>query len=345
MGISNWELSSNVHLIFAHCPNVKKLAMSAVTGNEDALIVARLIGTACPKISSLQYGSTYSDALDSLPFRIMDSLPAQQVANLTYNGTLVSFTDYTNNNSLRRHSASMRSIVITGQLLVAMISASAILKECHALETCRISFEWRTGHYTTLADAVEFSWSCTKLTRLTLAISGCELPVEPGVKPYYNRPSPITLTNAESQHLTQLEALYRQIGMLTRLTFLKLIMVKLGGQGQVDVNLMDAPASFPALLNLENAWIGRPGYLHHLSGLRKLKRLEGSFRADTEETRATMDYPELIWMDQNWPVLEYADFFRRLDHVRKPFKWLRDKRVKDGRDKLELGCVNIRDDF
>lgn len=91
-----------------------------------------------------------------------------------------------------------------------------------------ISDEQHLDSYITFDDALRNPWSCTKLIRLNLGISGCMLPVEFGVKPYYRRPTPITLTKVETQHFSRLENLYRQIGSLTALQELNLRMVSLG---------------------------------------------------------------------------------------------------------------------
>ncbi|KAF9128103.1 hypothetical protein BGW39_005344 [Mortierella sp. 14UC] len=159
------------------------------------------------------------------------------------------------------------------------------------------------GVFVELAEPIEYPWSFAKLRWLTLGIIGCDLPIEPEVAPYISRPCPITLTQAEAQHFTQLAQLYRQIGALAELRFLDLRMVKLDTR--------------------------RPGFLHHLAGLKKFEFLEGSVRADAEQTKQTMGWNEVKFMTEYWPHLEHARFFAYKDDVTEPFEWFRHNH-KDG---------------
>ncbi|OAQ26715.1 hypothetical protein K457DRAFT_140175 [Linnemannia elongata AG-77] len=47
---------------------------------------------------------------------------------------------------------------------------------------------------------------------------------------------------------------------------------------------------------LGNARQGRPGYLNHLAGLKKLERIAGSIKMDSEETKVTSEWREAVWM-------------------------------------------------
>jgi hypothetical protein len=186
-------------------------------------------------------------------------------------------------------------------------------------------------HYIALENVLQDSRNCTKLRRLAIAISGYEVPVEPGVQPYYDRPTPIVLSEAETEHFAELENLYRRIGALTNLLSLGLHMVKLNEQRQTVNLYFSPPISFPAMLNLSNAETGRPGFLHIFAGLTMLKTLRGLARANTEETRVTMGWTDATWMDENWPCLTRAELFAWNTGVNVPFLWLLYKRKEVGR--------------
>ncbi|KAH7043540.1 hypothetical protein BKA57DRAFT_507986 [Linnemannia elongata] len=188
------------------------------------------------------------------------------------------------------------------------ISVSTILKGCCNLEALHIPCTRTGGFYVTLDNALEYPWTCAKLTEV------------------------------ETQHFSRLENLYRQIGSLTALQELDLTMARLYElDPEDDMNLDDnrinsRSTSFPAMLSLRNTSTNRPGYLQHLSGLKQLKKLCGSVSAETAETVVTMGWAEVRWMDQNWPELRQADFFEEAISVSEQFRWLQDKRKSEGRD-------------
>ncbi|KAF9144006.1 hypothetical protein BGX30_014095 [Mortierella sp. GBA39] len=185
------------------------------------LSVLRSLFSNCPKLRSLNLNiniearSIPLDNLsehDPLGFRILGSLLPQQIIKFSYSGILSAYNIPTLNASVLQHSTSLREIRLTGADGHCYISASAILKECRNLEKLCIPFLHECGLFIPLDDTLEHPWGCNKLTHLTFAISGCELSDESGVQPYYRRPTPITLTEDETQHFARLEELYRRIG-------------------------------------------------------------------------------------------------------------------------------------
>ncbi|KAF9126704.1 hypothetical protein BG015_004653, partial [Linnemannia schmuckeri] len=329
-----WPSEIDVHSIFAHCPNVKRLDIPKIEseGKDDTIGVN--IGKACPRIESLVYRASESSTFNSLPLRIMDSVPAQQFTDLMYFGKFADIDhSTTNNNAFQRHSTTLRNIQIDGVDYLHRISLSVILAECLNLEILKIPYYDNTGHYITLADAVEFPWSCTKLQKLQLTIDGCQLPVvEPGSAPYYSRPTPITLSQAEIQHFAQLEKFYRQIGALTSLQHLHLQTTEVRTPAGMNTPYWTYHRStFPAMLSLPDTTNtttvpGRPGFLHLLAGLKKLETLEGAVDVNEEETKVTVGWAEARWMDENWPLLRMATFAMNSSHMTPPFRWLVDKR-------------------
>lgn len=108
-------------------------------------------------------------------------------------------------------------------------------------------------------------------------------------------------------------------------------MVALDAENLLHRNSLRKATSFPAMLNLPGE--NRQGYLHHLSGLKKLKMPVGSVRADVEETKVTMGWKEVKFIREHWPLLELARFFVYQDSVTEPFKWLRQNH-REGQGKL-----------
>ncbi|KAF9548504.1 hypothetical protein EC957_006317 [Mortierella hygrophila] len=162
-------------------------------------------------------------------------------------------------------------------------------------------------------DAIELPSDCTWIQDLNLTIA---IPDEPlhrseamGIVPYYNRPSPTTLSAMLTAQLRSLEALYRQLDSLTELKRLNLEAIYFDLADDRSTDTMFRRDLFPGILNLKNKETGRTGYLHILRGLTKLNALLGSVSATTKETRATIGMEEVKWMDIYWPVLERAQFF------------------------------------
>ncbi|KAF9137043.1 hypothetical protein BGX30_010610, partial [Mortierella sp. GBA39] len=274
--LRDWHSLTAIHTVFAHCPNIRKLEVT-IAGDQSADMIGLMIAVVCRKIESLTYGDVYATVHDPVPFKILDSLPARQVTEFLYGGLLSNVNVPEVNLSLQRHSTTLRRIVVQGDGIHGRISLSSIFSECQNLEILHIKFDSNAGHYITLSDAVDTPWRCTKLSELVLSISGCDLPaLRQGILAYYLRPSPVALTPAEMQHFARLETLYKQIGKLTSLQTLGLQMVMLGQHEQVDRELQKDPRSFPALMSIGDPFGGRPGYLHHLCGLKRLERLEGS---------------------------------------------------------------------
>ncbi|KAG0272067.1 hypothetical protein BGZ95_000069 [Linnemannia exigua] len=309
---------ASVRAIFAHCPYIRKLATSTISGYQDINAIGQFVEEACRKIEFLDYISLKHSEEDFSPFRIMESLPAQQVANFAYNGCLPGDDGSEINLSIQRHSTTLQRIYIGGAINDDRISIAVIFKECTALHELIIDFPAPNGFFISLDDAVRHPWACTKLLRLQLAISGCELPLEPSDPPYYSRSAPITLTEGETELFARLESLYSRIGTLTELQELHLGMVPL--EGDVEKEEIVYISLFPAMMSLGDAETGRTGYLRHLIGLDKLEVLRRGIYANPLETT----WPETRWMEQHWPRLQRAEFFPGGMVITEPFLWLED---------------------
>jgi hypothetical protein len=95
-----------IRSVFDHCSNIKRLDISTCTGRRKTIAMAEHIAKACPKIESLAYRLSLFWSRDPLPFRIMDSLPDQQISHLEYNGTFsnsVTIVPISPSNGTRQH--------------------------------------------------------------------------------------------------------------------------------------------------------------------------------------------------------------------------------------------------
>ncbi|KAK3831683.1 MAG: hypothetical protein JOS17DRAFT_743966 [Linnemannia elongata] len=352
-----WEFDEeittlDIQQVFAHCPNIKSLFLPPLTGLRDIDVIGEYVGKKCPKITTLSYrGSEVTDSA-FLPFRIVDALPAQKLEEFEYKGSFRDLEGVEDNlYLLRRHFAALRRVDIDQSRcsFVSRIPVAFILKECSGLEDLAVSRVW-SGYYVDLEDLTDQEpWVCSRLKRLELSINGCELPnppmelkiAEPCLgEPYYSRPNPLTICDIEVAHFAQLEVFYRKIGALTSLQYLVLRMARLDERSRYLYLKRDGLYSFPALLSLPKPEGGggggggrqrRPAYLQHWARLKDLRTLQGSFRADTLETKVTAGWDEVRFMREHWPRLSYANFFSRRTNVTEPFRWLEENSVKNGR--------------
>ncbi|KAK3841301.1 MAG: hypothetical protein J3R72DRAFT_445836 [Linnemannia gamsii] len=333
--------------IFAQCPNLEELKITGIAGQHNVEAIGKSIGKECPKIHELIYSPDYGDENGLLPYWIATGLPPQQLTSFDDMGDSSDLNHPSASIAIQQHSTTLRHISLgESHSVYSWISPAVIFDNCVNLEILNLRFG-DGGVVVDLEDTQGAPWCCTKLQELTVAICGCELPEEDEDEitprlPHYARPSPITLTDAETQHFSWLENLYIQIGRLTELQYLHMRMIKLeerdDGNDGIYLGEDQTPTvspSFPAMLSLGSTQEGRPGYLHHLAELSKLEMITGSIRADTDENKAMMGLEECVWIDQHWPLLNRADLFPDREDIRPPFIWLMDQR-KHGRCALEL---------
>lgn len=301
--------------------------------------MGEFVGRACSKINDITYDARALDdgLFDYLPCAVLEALPTQQFVNFEYRG----FFDNTDSPgatiALLRHSTRLQSICLRKETSINRISIALIFKECVNLDDLSIPRSYcGKGHYITLDDALEHPWACTRLRTLALSISGYELPAYREIPSYYSRDTPIDLTEEETQLFARLESLYRNIGTLTNITELTLRMVKLDGNGNPipATRLLKSSTYMSATLSLGSVHTGRPGYLQLLAGLKNMYQVVGSVRADTLEAKSTVEWPEVVWMNENWLQLSIADFYVKEEDVTAPFQWLRDRREQEDRYEL-----------
>ncbi|KAF9135289.1 hypothetical protein BGW39_003714 [Mortierella sp. 14UC] len=270
-----WHIEEDVPIddippIFTRCPNVRKLEIPALPDTYKHDVIGEFIGKKCSKI--------------------------RQLEEVLILGEVISLSELMFTRPILRYSRTLRECCIFSSGPIARISVSAIFEECVNLSQliidCRNLTGLWTGLFVTLSDLLECPWNLSKLNHLHINISG----------------SPVALSQAETNQFALLEELYRRVGTLTELESLHLEMLTLNLEGDVDAALMSERRCFPGILSLYDPEIGRPGYLSHLAGLKKLQHLDGTISGERTEFHMTMGWEEYRWIDRNWPLLMLSRF-------------------------------------
>ncbi|KAG0295296.1 hypothetical protein BGZ96_012069 [Linnemannia gamsii] len=343
--------------ILDHSPNLLDLMIPTVSPIGNVQTLAQEVVQRCPKVDRLnQVGIIRNGDAQELMLQILEKLPPQQVQRFGFQGIYPLWMWDAIEFRFLRHASTLREVIITCILNVDSKAIQVLLVECRALELLdihRCEDESMESLAITLEDATEFPWACTRIRTLGLTVIIPVLPfyqLSPDVVPYYNRLSPTTLSAAEAEQFHSLEDLYRQLGALTELRWLRLHTL-LSGLGAPDPRSPYPRANcyriypFPGLLNLSCEKTGRPGFLYHLAGLTKLETLLGSVSVTAEETKETVGTAEAVWMEQHWPRLKVAQFFGMEQEITEPFRWFKDQREEKGQSLDLHGRTVEYDDF
>ncbi|KAG0295782.1 hypothetical protein BGZ96_011017 [Linnemannia gamsii] len=322
---------SEVAPMIEHCPLLTDLEIPLAKDLEDINKLTEHIVKKCPKLCRIMQGSTDIGNFSSFDYH-RDGAMSTRMMNFMHKNTLAEFIFRQIQSpedgirlALQRHSESSTRIELTDCDMLLSQTQQKILTLCSALEEFVVSGGSHALYSNIpLYKTVQKPWASTRFRRLDLAIDIGEM--EERLPPIYSRPAPIVLTKAEKERFELLELFYRQIGALVDLTDLTLRvtldedeMTADEVERQVDYHCF----SFPGLLTLGNPKKGWPGYLHLLSGLKKLRRLVGSVNVVTDETKLTVGRREVVFLEQTFPKLEVAEFLSR--HIQHPpcFQWLK----------------------
>lgn len=316
--------------IFDHCPNITSLSVPDLADYIDTDEVGRHIAKVCPKLRKLAHTCVQFDG--RLVMSIMEAMPEQQLERLSY--LRLNKDSATTAALILRHSTSLRTIRFDQCHYFGSKAIQSILVGCQGLEVLTFNYSDQRSISLDLEDAVEFKWGATRLKTLQLVIGIGDMSSLQGEDPYYKRPAPITFSDEELIQMTMLERFYTQLGELVQLEKLDLeAHVQCFPRVIVSsITSIYRYATFPGLMSLGDPSTGRPGFLHLLGGLRKLKWLKGSVHGGTEETAVTMGQKEVEWIVANLVSLNQADFCCRHPMVNKEtenfpwFKWLRSQR-------------------
>ncbi|KAG0310444.1 hypothetical protein BGZ97_012557, partial [Linnemannia gamsii] len=291
--------------MLGQCPNLKHLTMPTVEPIRNPRDLAREIARLCPRLTFINttHGVGGIGIWETMVW-LLEMLPKQLVQGFDCGGD-VSFeiSGLSQNTDVRslfwRHSTTLQTIHLGGCRNFDSKAIQAILIGCGGVESLTVhwSIHWsatRDPHQQLclyLEDAIEVPWACARglqVLMLTVAIPDQPLRhLTQGQDLFYERPSPLTLSEEETRQFELLEALYRQIGAMSELRTLDLRAIYYDPQGNRGSSADYLLNSFPALLHLNDAAhteTGRPGYLHHLGGLTKLEELMGSMTLTKETT-------------------------------------------------------------
>lgn len=323
--------------IFAHCPALVELHIPDLDEDADVRRVARYIAESCPRIVQVfQHGRVDDDR--QLTLEIVRAVEEQKLEVLLFSGFLGG--DDLIPVILQRHSTVLRELRLNDCIRLSSKSIQRVLCTGQGLEVFRIEPKRPAMSCITLEDAVAVEWVCKGVKQLRLEFKiGATVPPSPDA--YYKRLEkevPLVLTEDERAQFSLLEALYRRIGALVELEHLDMRAV-VEPNDDILFQYSHRDVSFPGMLSLADEVVGKPGYLDLFGGLKKLRSLNGSVRAKTDETRVTVGQRECEWWSENWPMLEDLDLcsYRQrdefLDYVlgrdkRTCFGWLKERRPK-----------------
>lgn len=298
--------------ILQQCPKLLDLGMPDIGETNDADQLAAAIVESCPALNELTCQDYCEGPVGDLMLRIMNLLSPQQVRRLHYDGTHFTIPGLDASSLFRRHSVTLQTLTLGGCHNVNSKAIQAILVECRGLQVLQT---WWTGERPGLCidleDAIEFPWRCTSIRTLSLTICIPDKPLyQPlGVEPYYKRAPLTALSTAEKTQFKQLEVLYRQVGTLTQVEELGLEAVFYDLECSRPPSNLVIQYSFPGMLSLGDEKTGRPGYLHHLAGLAKLRRFNLWVLMTTGESKVTVGLKETEWMRKHWPALNFPPSF------------------------------------
>ncbi|KAG0295770.1 hypothetical protein BGZ96_011005 [Linnemannia gamsii] len=317
---------TDVLSIFDHCPNITSLCIPDLAEHIDIDEVGRHIAKVCPKLHTISHTNVGSNG--RLVMSIMGAMPEQQLEGLSY--IQLDKDSATTAALILRHSTSLRTIRFDQCCHFDSKAIQSILVECQGLEVLTFNYSVQKSISLDLEDAVEFKWGATRLKTLCLVVAIGDLGSLQGEDPYYKRPAPITFSDKEAIQMSTLGRLYSQLGELLQLKQLEIAaLVKHVPQVIIPNTPAFKYATFPGFLSLGDPLTRRPGFLHHLGGLRKLEELKGSVHGGTEETVVTMGQREVEWIVQNLISLKRVDFCCRHPMVDKEtrnfpwFQWLK----------------------
>ncbi|KAG0304780.1 hypothetical protein BGZ97_001345 [Linnemannia gamsii] len=287
--------------ITRHCPNIRVLEMPVLCEVKNVGKLAKDIVKTCRKLVWMAHRvDSTATASSELLLRIMEALPPQLISLVFFGGKAFKVQEPDTAELFRRHSTTLTSLFLGGCRNVDGRVIQVILTECEALKGLNIPWQGQGQELSiSLQEVIEYSWVCTGLRDLVLTIGVLVGPLSQtnGAHPYYIRSPPTALSMEEKDQFESLEEFYKEIGALEQLETLKLSVFFFDPTGMRPLSWEYRKNAFPGMLSMGNIRTGRPGYLHHLTGWKKLKTRSGSVSADVAEIKKTMGWAEAVWMD------------------------------------------------
>lgn len=304
--------------LFEDCPGIESLVVPWSSAQLEPTFLGRFIGQYCPKLRNVRPSGIRGDTV--LSATILTSMTPHTLRTLR--GHAVNLSRATLSAIIYRHSSNLRKILLSEYMPMTSALIQKILVQCPELEELSLYDHNTSVQPLTLADATAEPWASNKIKKLQLRIAIPDLFYlrQKKQRPYFDRlaaagttgkQQSLVWTDAEQGQLALLERLYSQIGKQTGLEVLDLVAVPgptsvKGGAGQsfkFDV--------FPLMLSLGDSEAGYPGYLDLLRGLKRLRKLIGSFGMFSQDSVLTVGEKEVEWMARHWVSLQEAHFYTR----------------------------------
>jgi hypothetical protein len=312
------------------CPALEEMEMPKipVVDDDTRLKLAQFIIDHCTNLHTvMQYDDTH-DLQGEMAIFLMDIMPRDTLRAFEFREIVDRSGEL--GDAILQHADSLTTIIIQYAELTED-TIQTILVNCTALEVFDVETE--AGYYSDgemhLENLVAIPWGSSRLRTLKLIVNIGDMNILRS--PIYLRDAPVVLSYEEKEQMSFLESLYEQIGLLSELEHLSLSIsapeVPLEDEDEDDDLINWDRYVFPGMLTLDGDKAkGLPGYLGLLSGLNKLKTLQGFVNVSTRETKATMGWREVEWIKENWPCLEKAAFYSNTSsEVRPCFAWLGEK--------------------
>ncbi|KAG0200068.1 hypothetical protein BGX33_011232 [Mortierella sp. NVP41] len=215
-------------------PNLTLLAIQAMNDlplEKKSRDLCALPQTRTPAGPPYRRHDGYNDHRKSMVMDLMESMAPHTLEELHY--PLFDRDSKVLTDKILRHSTSLQRVVISQCYHISSKAIQTILCNCRELEGLSFDMNEPQDVATELLDAVEFPLVVTNMKHLELIvnINAYRSPTdtttatddhEETPAPYYLRPAPIVLTDAETKQFDLLRKLYTQLGSLLQLESLYL---------------------------------------------------------------------------------------------------------------------------
>ncbi|KAF8945567.1 hypothetical protein BGZ47_002406 [Haplosporangium gracile] len=264
-----------------------------------SLAYARFIVNTCPGLRSLSFNAQVSRKDPESLLAIMAAMQENVLESLDLHGY-----DFTHNNLasvLNRHYTSLRRLEFQGVRIGAGM-LRLILVNCSQLEILKaLEIPVR------LERLIQERWVSTRIQELhiTIDVGKAHIPIQPNNRRHFNL--------QHKEKVEQLEALYRQLSVLSELKVLDLrLYTSTVDRHNIDLGPSPLDYVLSGLLTVgdEGKNGGLWGSLQLLSGLKNLTVLKGLFAFNVATLPGfIMGEKDVEWVAGNWPKLERIEFF------------------------------------
>lgn len=318
--------------LFGDYPGIESLIVPWSSAQLEPALLGRFIGQHCPKLRNVIPSRIRDDTV--LSAIILTSMTPHTLHTLR--GHAVNLGPGALSAIIDRHSSSLRKVRLFEYMPMTSVLIQKILVQCPELEELSLYDHNISVRPLTLADATAEPWASNKLKKLQLRVAIPDLFYlrQKKQRPYFDRLSAaettgiqqsLVWTDAEQGQLALLERLYSQIRKQTELEVLDLDAVPEPTSMKRGAGQSFQFDAFPLMLSLGDSEAGYPGYLDLLRGLKRLKRLVGSFGMFSQDSVLTVGEKEVESMTRHWVSLQEAHFYPRRITPRECFLKLQER--------------------